>query len=308
MTAISIGPVALPVLPLLWLAALWLAQAVAGWRAGAAAAGAAGSDVSAHAAGGDGRVDAAARAAGGDAVGQAFWWAGAAGLLAARLVWVGLAWPAYAEAPWTVLDLRDGGWHAPAGVAALLTALALIAWRRSAWRGPIAWGTMAGALLWTGGVLGLGVYRAPPLPAIMLESADGHRADLRTLARGQPTVINLWASWCAPCRTEMPVLAAAQARHPDVRFLFVNQGEADAPIARYLAGQPFRLQGVWRDPSSALGPAIGSTGLPTTLFVDAEGRVLARHFGPLSAGSLAGRLAALGVAPGPSSAPPLAGH
>jgi len=272
MTAISIGPVALPVLPLLWLAALWLAQAVAGWRTG----------------------DAAARAA----VGLAFWWAAAAGLLAARLVFVGMAWPAYAAAPWTLLDLRDGGWHAPSGAAALLAMLAVQAWRRRAWRRPLAWGTLAGALLWAGGALGLGVYRASPLPPIMLEAADGRRADLRTLARGQPTVVNLWASWCAPCRVEMPVLAAAQVQHPGVRFLFVNQGEADAPIARYLASQPFRLEGVWRDPASALGPAIGSSGLPTTLFIDADGRVVARHFGPLSAGSLAGRLTALGVAPG----------
>jgi len=135
------------------------------------------------------------------------------------------------------------------------------------------------------------------MPALDLVGLDGRPATLAGLVQGRPAVVNLWASWCAPCRAEMPVLAEAQARHPQVAFLFVNQGEAVAPITRYLAGQPFHLHGVWRDPGAALGPAIGSTGLPTTLFIDARGRVLARHFGPLTAGSLAGRLRALGIAP-----------
>lgn len=274
MTSVSLGPLALPLVPLLWLAALWLAQAVAGrW------------------------ADRRLGTADGAAVRSAFWWAAAGGLLAARIGFVAPAWPAYAAEPWSLLNLRDGGWNSAAGALGAAAVLTVVVARRPAWRWAVSAGWLAGALAWGVAVMVPGPYQQPALPALSLVGADGRSAALPALVAGRPAVVNLWASWCAPCRVEMPVLAAAQAKHPQVHFLFVNQGEADAPIQRYLAAQPFRLDGVWRDPASALGPAIGSSGLPTTLFIDAEGRVVARHFGPLSAGSLAGRLAALGVAP-----------
>lgn len=42
---------------------------------------------------------------------------------------------------------------------------------------------------------------------------------------GKPTVINLWASWCPPCRREMPVLSEAQKKYPNVKLIFINQNE-----------------------------------------------------------------------------------
>ena len=88
----------------------------------------------------------------------------------------------------------------------------------------------------------------------------------------------------------MPVLAAAQRREPAVAMLFVNQGESAATVRAYLAREQMALREVLLDERSALGPAVGSRGLPTTLFYDARGRLVDAHVGVLSAASLEARL------------------
>jgi thiol-disulfide isomerase/thioredoxin len=129
------------------------------------------------------------------------------------------------------------------------------------------------------------------MPALALtELSSGAVTNLRRAAAGRPAVVNLWASWCGPCRQEMPALAAAQQREAKIGFLFVNQGESGAAVRTHLAslGQP--LHGVLLDAGSRLGPAVGSRGLPTTLFYDAQGRLLDAHFGVLNAAALESRL------------------
>jgi thiol-disulfide isomerase/thioredoxin len=113
---------------------------------------------------------------------------------------------------------------------------------------------------------------------------------LAGLLDGRPLVVNLWATWCGPCRAEMPVLAQAQAQRPDVRFVFVNQGERPEQVQRYLAAERLALKDVWLDIGSALGPALGSSGLPTTVFFDAQGRQVDAHLGLMNAASLQARL------------------
>jgi thiol-disulfide isomerase/thioredoxin len=265
MTALQLGPLAFPVAPLPWLVALLVAQALAARMAGA------------H-----------ARAAG-----DAVWLAALAGFAAARVAFVAGAADAYLASPWSVLDIRDGGWSPPVGVAVALAVLAWRGLRAAPLRRPLAAASAAGAVCWGVSSMLLGVHDRPALPTLALQALDGRPADLHALVQGEPAVINLWASWCAPCRAELPAFAAAQQRERGVRFLFVNQGEDAATVRRFLAAQPFTLDGVWLDRASGLGPAIGSTGLPTTLFVDAQGRVVERHFGMLSAASLASRLRAL---------------
>jgi hypothetical protein len=78
-----------------------------------------------------------------------------------------------------------------------------------------------------------------------------------------------------------------------VRFLFVNQGENEATVRRYLASLPYTVENVLRDEHSALGPAVGSPGLPTTVFYDARGRQVDAHFGVLNAAALESRLLTL---------------
>ena len=103
---------------------------------------------------------------------------------------------------------------------------------------------------------------------------------------GRPLVVNLWATWCPPCRREMPVLIAAQTRYPNVQFLFVNQGETPQMVAGFTGASGLDLGQVVFDGEGALAKSIGSGALPTTLFYDADGRLVAHHLGELSAASL----------------------
>ncbi|WP_155718381.1 TlpA family protein disulfide reductase, partial [Pseudomonas fluorescens] len=105
--------------------------------------------------------------------------------------------------------------------------------------------------------------------------------------QGGPLVINLWATWCPPCRREMPVLENAQRMRPDVTFLFVNQAESMQSVSTYLATQGLNLDNVLFDASGRLGQAVGSMALPTTLFYQADGRLINSHLGELSEASLA---------------------
>jgi thiol-disulfide isomerase/thioredoxin len=255
---------AFPVAPLLLLAAVWGAS----WLAARLAARAA--------------PQALARAAGRAVVNAAL-----VGLLAARAVHLALNLDPYLASPGSMLDLRDGGWHAPAGVVAGAAWLAWRGLRVPALRRPLAGGVLMAAALWFGAAVVTGLGQAREMPAIALTELDSGRAlDLAAAARGRAVVVNLWASWCGPCRQEMPLLAAAQQREVGVGFLFVNQGESASAVRAYLDGERLPLREVLLDPGSKLGPAIGSRGLPTTLFYDARGRQVGAHFGVLNAAAL----------------------
>jgi hypothetical protein len=88
----------------------------------------------------------------------------------------------------------------------------------------------------------------------------------------------------------MPVLADAQARHGDITFVFVNQGEADTVIREYLESEDLQLQNVLVDLFSSVSQEAGSRGLPTTLFFNAKGQLVDTHMGELSEASLAVKL------------------
>jgi thiol-disulfide isomerase/thioredoxin len=147
---------------------------------------------------------------------------------------------------------------------------------------------------WGLGSVATGRHDRPALPELaVIDLETGRRTTLAEAAAGRPAVVNLWASWCGPCREEMPVLAAAQQREPGIAFLFVNQGEPPHAVRAYLARLGTPLRDVLLDADSALGPAVGSRGLPTTLFHDARGRRVDAHFGVLSGPALEARLKAL---------------
>lgn len=120
----------------------------------------------------------------------------------------------------------------------------------------------------------------------------GNPVNLRDYA-GQPLVVNLWATWCPPCRREMPVLMQAQQREAAITFLFVNQGESAALVSEFIAAQQLSLGNLLLDEQVKLGQLVGSRALPTTLFYDAEGRQIGSHLGELSHASLERALARL---------------
>ena len=91
----------------------------------------------------------------------------------------------------------------------------------------------------------------------------------------------------------MPVLAAAQKQETRVNFIYVNQGEDAATAQQYMSQGQLNLANVLLDSGAEFGRAVGSAGLPTTLFYDASGRLVDTHLGELSAASLASKLARL---------------
>ncbi len=131
---------------------------------------------------------------------------------------------------------------------------------------------------------------AAAVPMVTLDRLEGGTLDLAEL-RGEPLVVNLWATWCLPCRRELPQLSHAEAEFPEVRFVYANQGEARATVAAYLAERPdVSLSNVLLDQNQVVGTQLGSVGLPTTYFFDASGEHVATHVGEISGAALQKRL------------------
>lgn len=213
------------------------------------------------------------------------------GVLGARIGFIVQWWPQYAAEPWSMLRFGDGGYTAWAG---LLCAAVFVLWRlrrRPLLQRPVAAALAGGMATW--GVLTIMLWLLQgtpmPLPELTLRSLDGRPVALQQYA-GRPTVINLWASWCPPCRREMPALLEAQRLRRDIEFVFVNQGEPMADVRGFLDGQPLPADAVLLDNHSDLARAVGSRGLPTTLFFDARGQLVDTHVGELTRASLADRL------------------
>jgi len=216
------------------------------------------------------------------------------GLLAGRVAFV--IWHAgdYATDPWGVLRIGDGGfllWPA------LLVGLGWGAWRVRRWptlRRPVGAAALAGLLGWAVLSTGAGWLQQSrvTLPAITLTSLQRQPIALAD-TQGKPVVVNLWASWCGPCRREMPVLARAQQRHPDIRFLFVNQGETREEVEGFLAAEQLTLANVLLDEDALTAERLQVHAYPTTLFFDGQGRLKHIHLGELSAAGLQSKLDSL---------------
>lgn len=224
------------------------------------------------------------------------WLALLAGLVAARLGFVLSYADAYLAEPMSLLDIRDGGWNPWWGLAAIWGYTLLMAYRRPTQARPVIKGM---SVLSLGVLLVVALAALPtdanrPLPALPVTALNGEAASLPSFA-GKPTVINLWASWCGPCRREMPMLQQAQEQHPEVNFVFLNQGEDAATVERFLQGDRLELDNMLLDRGTEMGHMLGQRGLPVTLFYNAEGFMEDIRLGELSRGSLAQRLDALGV-------------
>jgi len=118
---------------------------------------------------------------------------------------------------------------------------------------------------------------APPLRGTTL---DGTPLDLATF-RGHPVLVNFWASWCVPCRSEFPLFRNALARHPDLVIVGVlfqdDAGSAKAFVTSFGASWPSVL-----DPSGALATAYRVVAPPQSYFIDRSGVIRSRQIGELT--------------------------
>ena len=150
-------------------------------------------------------------------------------------------------------------------------------------------------LILTGAVLLVSLYASPtgaseiavvpaqvsyPAPALELDDLGGFPASLEDL-RGRVVLVNLWATWCPPCKEEMPALQAFYVKHKALGFTVVaiNDGES-AEVVREFA-ETYRLTfPVWLDPEyTATEDAFLTMNLPSSFVIDREGTIRLRWVG-----------------------------
>jgi cytochrome oxidase Cu insertion factor (SCO1/SenC/PrrC family) len=129
-------------------------------------------------------------------------------------------------------------------------------------------------------------------PAFKLTGTDGRQVGVSELA-GRPAVINFWASYCPPCRAEMPLLQKLVGQRSDMRLVLVDEGDSSQAARSFLSSVGV-TQAALLDSDLGVGRAYGAIALPTTVFIRADGTIAARHIGQLDEGVLAAELATLG--------------
>ncbi|MDA8382816.1 MAG: TlpA disulfide reductase family protein [Betaproteobacteria bacterium] len=230
-------------------------------------------------------------------IGPWAWNSAGLGLIAARIGYVSEHWAAYWPAPFSSLYVWQGGFDIRWGVAAGL--LMTIFQFRSQPR-VLRWLLLPIAVA-TSAWLAIGRLAAPPLTGIPLPNLSLPQIDGGVLAlpqlRGKPTVLNLWATWCPPCRREMPMLAATAQRDHDVQFVFADQEESRMAVAHYLSRLPVKPRTVLLDHNGQLADTLHAVGYPTTFFFNRAGRLVASHTGEISQAALDDRLSQLVPSP-----------
>jgi thiol-disulfide isomerase/thioredoxin len=119
-------------------------------------------------------------------------------------------------------------------------------------------------------------------PALVLKDLQGAPHDLAQY-RGKVVLVNFWATWCEPCRDEMPSMQRLQRRFEGKPFVViaVNVGESEARIGEFLQKLPLDFL-ILRDHSSAAMKAWGVRGLPASFVVGRDGRIRYSHIGELN--------------------------
>ncbi len=236
------------------------------------------------------------------------------GLIGARLGFVVTNWSAFRDTPWTALYFWQPGYLPVAG---LLVGAGYAFWRlrhqepRQRLRYVRALGTsFALAALLIGVVVATMQIRFDPtvlrpgdsVPNFTLQTLDGKPVTFSSL-QGQAIVLNFWATWCPPCRREMPLLDAVQKdyRTRGVTIVGIDLGEPMDLVRAYVQSVGVTYP-IWVDTTNP-GPVLdrthelynrfGGVGLPTTFFIDANGIIRDRYIGELNRAFLQNRIEAM---------------
>jgi thiol-disulfide isomerase/thioredoxin len=116
-----------------------------------------------------------------------------------------------------------------------------------------------------------------PAPTLTLSDLSGNTADLSDF-RGKLVVVNLWATWCAPCLEEMPSLERLQTRLRErIAVLAVSEDRGGSKaVEPFVAKLGLKSVKTYLDPKSAVGHAFDVQGLPTSFLIDRDGKVLGK--------------------------------
>lgn len=124
-------------------------------------------------------------------------------------------------------------------------------------------------------------FAGEPLPAVNLADPQGRVLDMGAL-RGTPVLLNLWATWCAPCVKEMPQLDALAARYPERLIVVAASQDVQGAkaVAPFFARSSLKNLDPWLDPQNMLMEALGADALPVTILYDVNGQEVWRMTGP----------------------------
>ncbi|MFC7536395.1 TlpA family protein disulfide reductase [Sphingomonas sp. GCM10030256] len=123
-------------------------------------------------------------------------------------------------------------------------------------------------------------HAGKPMPTVAFRDPDGQETSLAAFS-GKPLLLNLWATWCAPCIKELPTLDALASRPGAPQVLALSQDMGAQPkVEAFLAEKKIGLE-PYQDPDMAISGEIGAKILPTTILYDASGREVWRYTGDL---------------------------
>jgi len=156
------------------------------------------------------------------------------------------------------------------------------------------WGTpqVIDALQTVGGLSAPSSGGEGQAPAFNVRTLDGRSVRLADY-RGHSLLINFWASWCVPCRTEMPLIQRMASQHPRLVDLLVDERD-DPGAARAFVRELGIRSTVLLDEDGGVGDGYRISGLPTTVFVRPDGSIEGRYIGETNQSVLSSHIAAVG--------------
>jgi thiol-disulfide isomerase/thioredoxin len=133
-----------------------------------------------------------------------------------------------------------------------------------------------------------------PAPDFELSDLNGNPVRLSQY-KGHPVTLNFWATWCEPCKLEMPLLEAYQKKYsPDLVVLGVNSGEGKVVVKLFLDKNEIAFP-IVLDETSRIGPIYQVTGYPTSFFIDRNGILRSEHIGQVTEDLLIRYLETIGI-------------
>lgn len=226
-------------------------------------------------------------------------------LIFGRAGFVLLNWSHYSASPWDMINIRDQGFSVIAGLMPVFIWIILTKRQVVRWIGIgliVALLSVTGIVKWgqseTSLPLNIEAFRLEPVGDTprdgTRESSVKQHMSTESLgqilaqakANNQAVVINLWASWCPPCRREMPALQSIHSKRDDVVIILVNQQESVQTVTEFLTQNELVFPHIYRDAQGQMMNNDLFHVLPTTLFFDSQGRFESLHSGELTQSAL----------------------
>lgn len=213
------------------------------------------------------------------------------GGIAARLGHVALNWQTFAGEPERIVMFWQGGFSLWAGIGAAAVYL-FVTFKKTGQKMASLAALAVGLFVWNTAFQLVATTEAIASPPAEMQTLDGGTTTLAAF-EGKPVVVNLWATWCPPCRREMPMMTEMARERDDVSFVFANQGEGPSQVIRYFNDEGIAAEHVTLDQSMAIARHYNVRGYPTTLFLDADGVLQDMHFGEIALEGLAASIDSL---------------